>query len=45
MTATDFSEAPRFVEKLREGHDLVIGCRMPRGGGTVMPGAMPWKNH
>ena len=40
----DFSEAPRFVEKLREGHDLVMGCRMPRGGGTVMPGAMPWKN-
>jgi hypothetical protein len=21
-----------------------MGCRMPRGGGTVMPGAMPWKN-
>lgn len=40
----DFSEAPRFVEKLRAGHDLVMGCRMPRGGGTVMPGAMPWKN-
>ena len=40
----DFSEAPRFVEKLREGCDLVMGCRMPRGGGTVMPGAMPWKN-
>src|SRR4051812_35399804 len=40
----DFSEAPRFIEKLREGYDLVMGCRMPRGGGTVMPGAMPWKN-
>jgi hypothetical protein len=40
----DFSEAPRFVEKLRQGCDLVMGCRMPRGGGTVMPGAMPWKN-
>jgi glycosyltransferase involved in cell wall biosynthesis len=40
----DFSEAPRFVEKLRAGHDLVMGCRLPRGGGTVMPGAMPWKN-
>ncbi len=40
----DFSEAPRFVEKLRDGCDLVMGCRMPRGGGTVMPGAMPWKN-
>ncbi len=40
----DFSQAPRFVEKLRAGDDLVMGCRMPRGGGTVMPGAMPWKN-
>jgi glycosyltransferase involved in cell wall biosynthesis len=40
----DFSEAPRFVEKLRQGCDLVMGCRLPRGGGTVMPGAMPWKN-
>jgi glycosyltransferase involved in cell wall biosynthesis len=40
----DFSEAPRFVEKLREGHDMVMGCRLPRGGGTIAPGAMPWKN-
>lgn len=40
----DFSQAKRFVEKLREGHDLVMGCRLPAGGGTIMPGAMPWKN-
>ena len=40
----DFSQAPRFLEKLRAGDDLVMGCRMPRGGGTIMPGAMPWKN-
>ena len=40
----DFSQAPRFVERLRAGDDLVMGCRMPRGGGTIMPGAMPWKN-
>lgn len=37
----DFLEVPRFVEKLRTGHDLVQGCRLPAGGGTVMPGAMP----
>jgi glycosyltransferase involved in cell wall biosynthesis len=37
----DFLEIPRFVEKLRQGNDLVQGCRLPRGGGTVMPGAMP----
>lgn len=38
----DFLEVPRFVEKLREGYDLVQGCRLPGGGGTVMPGAMPF---
>lgn len=37
----DFGEVPRFVEKLREGYDLVQGCRLPSGGGRVMPGAMP----
>lgn len=40
----DFGELPRFLEKLRGGADLVMGCRLPRGGGTVMPGAMPWKH-
>jgi glycosyltransferase involved in cell wall biosynthesis len=40
----DFSNIAPFVEKLREGDDLVMGCRMPSGGGTVMPGAMPWKH-
>lgn len=40
----DFTEIPRFVEKLREGYDLVMGCRLPWGGGTIMPGAMPWKH-
>jgi glycosyltransferase involved in cell wall biosynthesis len=37
----DFLEIPRFVQKLREGYDLVQGCRLPSGGGRVMPGAMP----
>jgi len=40
----DFSKIGPFVEKLREGNDLVMGCRMPRAGGTIMPGAMPWKH-
>jgi glycosyltransferase involved in cell wall biosynthesis len=38
----DFGEAPRFLEKLREGFDLVHGCRLPAGGGTVERGAMPF---
>jgi glycosyltransferase involved in cell wall biosynthesis len=37
----DFLEIPKFVEKLREGYDLVQGCRLPSGGGTIRPGAMP----
>jgi glycosyltransferase involved in cell wall biosynthesis len=34
----DFTEVPRFVEKLREGNDVVMGNRF-RGG--IKPGAMP----
>src|SRR6202158_6211858 len=34
----DFTDVPRFVEKLREGYDVVIGNRF-RGG--IKPGAMP----
>lgn len=37
----DFLEVPKFVERLREGYDLVQGCRLPSGGGRVLPGAMP----
>lgn len=38
----DFLDLAKFVAKLREGHDVVQGCRLPWGGGTVMPGAMPF---
>jgi len=37
----DFLEIPRILAKLREGYDVVQGCRLPAGGGRVMPGAMP----
>jgi len=37
----DFGELPKFVARLREGFALVQGCRLPSGGGRVMPGAMP----
>jgi hypothetical protein len=37
----DFSDLMPFVEKLRQGHDLVMGNRF-KGG--IKPGAMPWKN-
>jgi glycosyltransferase involved in cell wall biosynthesis len=38
----DFSEAPRFVAKWREGYELVMGNRF-KGG--VKPGAMPWHHY
>lgn len=38
----DFLEIPKFLEKLRQGYDLVQGCRLPAGGGQVMAGAMPF---
>lgn len=38
----DFREIGKFVAKLREGYDLVQGCRLPSGGGTIVPGAMPF---
>ena len=40
----DFSEADRFVEKFQEGFELVTGCRLPRGGGKILPGAMPFSH-
>jgi glycosyltransferase involved in cell wall biosynthesis len=40
----DFREIPRFVAKLREGADVVQGCRLPMGGGKVMRGAMPFSH-
>ena len=40
----DFSSVAPFIEKFRQGFELVMGCRMPYGGGTIMPGAMPWKH-
>jgi glycosyltransferase involved in cell wall biosynthesis len=40
----DFSQLAPFIGKLEEGYDLVMGCRLPQGGGKIMPGAMPWKH-
>src|SRR5687767_4812590 len=38
----DFSAIPAFVAQLRAGNALVMGCRLPAGGGTVSSGAMPF---
>jgi len=41
----DFREIPNFLAKLRAGDDLVQGCRLPAGGGRVLPGAMPFLHY
>ena len=38
----DFLETDRFVKKFQEGFELVAGCRLPSGGGKILPGAMPF---
>ena len=38
----DFLEIPKFFEQLSQGAELVQGCRLPAGGGKVLPGAMPF---
>ena len=38
----DFREIPKIVERLRAGFDLVQGCRLPAGGGSIQAGAMPF---
>jgi len=35
----DFGDIPKFIAKLEEGYDLVVGTRFLGG---IMPGAMPW---
>ena len=37
----DFSQAGPFIQGLQDGADLVMGTRI---NGTILPGAMPWKN-
>ncbi len=40
----NFGDLPKFFERLQQGADLVMGCRFPKGGGYIEPGAMPWKH-
>ena len=38
----DFGAIPDFMKQLRAGKAIVMGCRLPTGGGRVMEGAMPF---
>jgi glycosyltransferase involved in cell wall biosynthesis len=37
----DFTQIQPFIDGLRDGADLVMGTRIK---GSILPGAMPWKN-
>jgi glycosyltransferase involved in cell wall biosynthesis len=38
----DFAAVDGFLDKLRDGYQLVQGCRLPEGGGKIMSNAMPF---
>jgi hypothetical protein len=38
----DFGESWGLIERLRAGGDVVLGSRLPAGGGRIEAGAMPW---
>jgi glycosyltransferase involved in cell wall biosynthesis len=38
----DFREVPKFSAQLAGGAELVQGCRLPSGGGRILPSAMPF---
>jgi len=38
----DWSDVAPFYERLKEGFELVMGCRLPSGGGTIEKNAMPF---
>jgi glycosyltransferase involved in cell wall biosynthesis len=40
----DFQAIPKLVAQLRGGAELAQGCRLPSGGGRIMPGAMKWSH-
>jgi len=40
----DFDAIPELLARLRGGADLAQGCRLPSGGGRIMPGAMKWSH-
>jgi glycosyltransferase involved in cell wall biosynthesis len=37
----DFNLIPKFYKEISKGYDLVQGCRLPKYGGKIKPGAMP----
>ena len=37
----NLNDLPKFYKKIKEGYDIVQGCRLASGGGKIKKGAMP----
>lgn len=37
----NLNDLPKFYKKINKGYDIVQGCRLPKGGGKIISGAMP----
>ncbi len=40
----DFNQIDKFYDELKNGNDLVQGCRLESGGGKIEKGAMPFSH-
>ena len=37
----NLNDLPKFYKKIKNGFDIIQGCRLPKGGGKIINGAMP----
>lgn len=37
----NLNDLPKFYKKIIKGYDIIQGCRLPKGGGKIISGAMP----
>lgn len=37
----NLNDLPKFYKKINKGYDIIQGCRLPKGGGKIISGAMP----
>jgi len=37
----NLNDLPKFYKKIKDGFDIIQGCRLPKGGGKIINGAMP----
>ncbi len=37
----NLNDLPKFYKKINKGYDIIQGCRLPKGGGKIIAGAMP----